>query len=384
LEQLERRELPSVVGSATDQLRETYGQIPLSFEANQGQTDPRVNFLARGSGYALFLTPDEAVLSLQQPAATSSAPGSESVPSEQDVLRLQLIGASTSSRVIGLDKQEATSNYFLGSDPSRWQSNIANVGRVEYQDVYPGIDLVYYGNQRQLEYDFLVGPGADAGRIQLAFQGAQSVEIDGQGKLVLHTGGGDVVEHAPVVYQDTAGGRQTIGGRYVLEGPGRVGFQVDTYDRSRPLTIDPVLSYSTYLGGSKGDYANGIAVDASRNAYVTGFTYSTNFPTTTEAFQTTNKANDQTVFVTKLDANGTALVYSTYLGGTGLSHGSGIAVDGSGNAYITGDTSATDFPTTTGAFLTTKKGTVNAFVTKLNASGTGLLYSTYLGGSVYY
>jgi hypothetical protein len=297
VERLEIRELldGNLIGLA-------YGQIPLSFEANQGQTAPQVNFMARGSGYGLFLTPTEAVLSLQK-----------------DVLNMKLIGGNPASPVIGLDQQGTVSNYFIGNDPSHWRTNVANYGKVEYQQVYPGINLVYYGSQQQLEYDFVVGPGANPGIIQLAFQGAQTLTLDSQGNLVLHTAGGDVVEHAPVVCQDETWGRQSISGRYLLEGPDRVGFQVGAYDPSVRLVIDPVLSYSTYLGGNSLDYCSGVAVDSTGDAYVTGYTTSNNFPTSPGTLQTTyGGGSNRDAFVAKLNPAGTALLFSTYLGGSAV------------------------------------------------------------------
>ena len=228
-------------------LAQAYGQLPLSFEANQGQTDPQVDFLSRGSGYALFLTPTEAVLSLQTP----TAPGATADQAAPDaVLSMQLVGASATPQVVGLDQLPGTSNYFIGNDPSQWHTDIPNYAQVEEQSVYPGVDLVYYGNQQQLEYNFTVAPGADPGVIRMAFTGAQSATLDAQGNLVLQTAGGPVVEQAPVLYQEAGGVRQAVSGQYVLEGNGQVGFAVGSYDPSQPLVIDPILSYSTYLGGS--------------------------------------------------------------------------------------------------------------------------------------
>jgi hypothetical protein len=356
VETLERREL--LDGNA---LGKAYGQIPLSFEANQGQTDPQVNFLARGSGYVLFLTPTQAVLSLQK-----------------DVVRMQLLGANASPNVAVLDRQATTSSYFVGDDPRQWRTNVANYGKVEYLGVYPGVDLVYYGNQQQLEYDFVVGPGANPSVIQLLFQGSQNVTLDLEGNLVMHTAGGDLVEHAPLVYQDATGGRQTVSGRYVRLGQDRVGFQVGAYDTSRQLVIDPVLSFSTLLGFGQVT-GTGIAVDASGSAYVTGYASSSDFPITPGAVQA-KSAGFQNTFVAKLNATGTALVYATYLGGSSSDGSTGIAVDSSGNAYITGVTHSNNFPTTLGAVQRTYTGTGDAFVAKLNATGTALLYSTYLGG----
>jgi hypothetical protein len=390
VEQLEDRTLLSNSAPTTAAFQAAYGQLPLAFETNQGQAAAQINFVARGAGYALSLMPTEAVLGLHKPASTP-APETPASPGERhsvslpvDVVQLQLVGANPAAPALGLDELITRSNYFLGNDPSRWRTNIPNYGRVEYQNVYPGINLVYYGNQDQLEYDFVVAPGTDPSTISFAVGGTQSITLDSQANLVLHAVSGDLVEQAPVLYQEFLGVRQAVSGRFVLEGHNQVGFQVGAYDPSRPLVIDPVLSYSTYLGGSSEDFGNAIAVDGSGNAYVTGQTSSTNFPTTAGAFQTTLQ-NLAVAFVTKLNATGTALVYSTYLGGNGISTygdgGYGIAVDSAGNAYVAGTTDSSNFPTTAGAFQTALKGNRDAFITKLAPSGNSLIYSTYLGGS---
>jgi len=363
---------------ANQQLLQAYGQTPLSFEANTGQTAAQVQYLTRGSGYALFLTSTGAVLSLEKGAAANA--GTPQASGTGVALAMNLVGANSDASVAGQDQLPGTSNYFIGNNPSQWHTNVANYGQVANQDVYPGVNLIYYGNQQQLEYDFVVAPGTDPGTIRLSFQGAKNISLDHQGNLVLHTASGNVLEHAPVVYQEVGGVRQAVAGKFVLQGHDEVGFQVGRYDASLPLTIDPVLIYSTYLGGNGNEIGHGIAVDSSGNAYVTGFTQSTNFPTTTGAFQTSN-AGGSDAFVTKLNATGTALIYSTYLGGTGNEVAYGIAVDGSGNAYVTGMTGSTNFPTTAGAYQTSLGGNDNAFVTKLNATGTSLIYSTYLGGT---
>jgi hypothetical protein len=353
----------------------SYGQLPLSFEANQGQADAQVNFMSRGTGYSLFLTPTQAVLDLSQGSGLSGQGAGD------EVLQMQLVGGNPAAQPVGLDQLPGISNYLIGTDPSQWHTNIPNYAQVEYQNLYPGINLVYHGNNQQhLEYDFVLAPGANPNSIQLLFQGAQGINLDPQGNLILHTSGGDTVEQAPVLYQDTGGIRQSVSGRYLLEGNGQVSFAVGAYDPTRPLVIDPTYSlvYSTYLGGSGNDSGYGIAVDSAGDAYVTGYTASTNFPTQS-AWQTANSGGKD-VFVTKLNAAGNGLLYSTYLGGSGDDVGYRIALDNSGNAYVTGDTTSTNFPTTAGAFQTTYAGNADAFVAKLNTTG-GLVYSTYLGGS---
>jgi hypothetical protein len=367
-------------------LSETYGKLPLHFEVNRGQTDERVKFLARGGRGSLFLTSTEAVLVFTKPEASAKGKLARVKPEKrekatQTVLRMRFVGANPEARVEGREELPGKANYFIGNDPTKWRTNVPTYAKVRYTNVYPGIDLIYYGNHGQLEYDFVVRPGADPDRILLAFKGADKLEVDAQGDLVLHTAVGVIRQRKPIIYQEVDDVRRAIAGGYTLKGEHRVGFRIAAYDVTRPLVIDPALFYSTYLGGSAGEVGGAIAVDASGNAYVTGTTGSINFPTTTGAFQTTLGGSID-AFVTKLDPTGAALVYSTYLGGSsGATEGSGIAVDTSGNAYVMGVTGSTNFPTTTGAFQTTSGGSIDAFVTKLNPTGAALVYSTYLGGS---
>lgn len=371
-----------VVDSAA--LREAYGKLPLGFEANVGQvSDSDVQFLSRGGGYNLYLSATSAQLVLSSANAPQSSNPAPTLNSA--VLNIELVGANGGVQLAGGDELQSKSNYFIGNNPSQWHTNVPNYGAVVYQDVYDGIDLKYYSNsQSQLEYDFVVQPGADAGRIGLAIEGASTLSVDEQGNLHLQTDLGDLVHHAPVAYQELDGARSIIPANFVLEG-NQFSFRVGAYDVARPLFIDPVLSYSTFLGGSDNDSATAVAVDSNGCAYVTGTTVSTNFPTTSGAFQTSLAAGND-VFVSKLNATGTGLVYSTYIGGTTNGIGTGaevaydVALDANGNAYVTGETDSTDFPVTSGAFDTSLTSThIAAFVVKLSANGTSLSYSTYLG-----
>lgn len=350
---------------------------------NQGQADSRVIFLARLSGYRLLLTSTEAVLSLGRRAEPTKSEQSGRARRLESTLRMRLLASNANPQVEGLDRLPGTTNYFLGSDPKRWRTTIPSYARIRFREVYPGVDLVYHGAGRQLEYDFVLAPGADPGTIRLAFEGASKIGVDGRGDLALSTGGGDMVMRKPVVWQETKGGKKEIPGRYAINSSNEVAFEVSGYDASAPLVIDPVLIYSTSLGNGVATAGHGIAVDSDGNAYATGETVSTNFPITQGAFQRTLRggtSDEGDVFVAKLNAAGTALVYSTYLGGTGADAGTGIAVDAAGNAYVTGVTVSTDFPATAGAFQTASGGAVSAFIAKLNATGTALVYSTYLGG----
>jgi len=295
--------------------------------------------------------------------------------------------------VTGLDELPGKSNYFIGNDPKKWRTNVPTYARVKYHGVYPGVDVIFYGNQEQLEYDLVVAPGADPSVIALHVaaglpRDASSTDgglkpplrIAPNGELVVRIDGGEVRMYRPLMYQESTGGRREISGSYILKGACDVAFKLGAYDHSRALVIDPVLAYSTYLGGSSVDYGYGIAVDTFGSAYVTGETSSGNFPTTAGAFQTT-PAGTSNAFVAKLNPSGSALVYSTYLGGSDSDFGFGISVDSSGHAYVTGLTVSANFPTTAGAFQTSPSGELNAFITKLNPSGSALVYSTYLGGS---
>ena len=408
-------------------VQSAYGHLPLSFEANHGQWDPSVQFVTRGSGHQLFLRPTDAVLALRTGEAKSEGRGgdihqdqlsSSPPPTLQSMVRMRFAGANPQAEMVGLEKLPGIVNYILGEDPSKWRTNIPTYQKVEYTNVYPGIDLVYYGHQGQLEYDFIVAPGADPTQITLAFEGVKTIDVDEHGDLVLtvpqlstNATSGDASTlrlQKPVVYQkDEHGKKHLLVGTYVflvsdptssrpasavLDGSGtnhilslapHVAFQVASYDTSKPLIIDPVLSWATYLGGTGLDRGTGIAVDAAGNAYVSGYTYSSGFPGTAGSLIQSTHGGNQDVFVAKLNAAGTALVYSTYLGGIGDDEGHGIAVDQAGQAYVTGrtNTSGSGFPGTAGSLIqSTYGGNSDAFVTKLNAAGTALVYSTYLGG----
>jgi Beta-propeller repeat len=385
-------------------VREAYGKLPLSFERNRGQVDPSVKFLSRGRGYTLFLTGDEAVFSMSGagralttegteyhggkaqngkilPVSTASVPtgfGKGATPlTDTAVLRMKLHGADASAVVTGEDELPGKSNYFLGNDPKQWHSGVPTYAKVKYEGVYPGVDLVYYGNQRQLEYDFIVAPGADPHRIQFDVRGAKTIKRDRAGDLVLSMTGGEVRWHKPVAYQEDGGKRQEIAAQYVVKGK-QVAFEIGAYDRGKKLFIDP-LAYSTFLGGSDTDFAMGITRDSSGNVYVVGYTKSTDFPLV-NAFQS-RKRSGKDAFITKINSSGSALVYSTYLGGGHDDIGNSIAVDSLGNAYVAGSTKSSNFPTAN-PLQASNAGGMDAFLTKLDSTGASLIYSTYLGGSL--
>jgi hypothetical protein len=432
-----------------------YGTLPLSFEANQGQSDTQVKFLSRGNGYSLFLTPTEAVIALQSPSGNGESGkrgigerGKEEGGNLQStihnpqstVLRLQLVGANPYAAVSGVDELPGRVNYIAGQDQTKWHTNIPTYAKVHYESVYPGVDLLYYGNaQRRLEYDFHVAPGADPTAIRLKFEGVDTLEVDAAGDLVLRTAGGELRQQRPRIYQEVAGVQQTVAGGYVIKGAREVAFHAGRYDASRPLIIDPEIVYSTYLGGSGNEWSpdadsgNDITLDASGNIYVVGATNSLG-------------RWDSDVLVRKFDPSGSTLLYETYLDSNGTDDvGYGIAVDAAGNAYVTGHfgdpwltsglgvvvaklspagvplyqttfgasstsgwsrdvgtriavdaagnayvvgttfaplTGEQPFPTTEGAFQPSHDGEADAFVVKLNPSG-GFVYSTLLGGADY-
>jgi len=362
-------------GSQRARLDSAYGRLPLAFEPNVGQADPRARFLARGAGYTLALTRNAAVLSL----AGSAGRGTKSGPAQ---LSIGFAGASGHPISSGQRALPGRINYLVGSDRARWRTDVPTYSRVGYRNLWPGIGATFYGNQGRLEYDLTVAPGADPGRIALTFGGASSVRVERGGGLRLSLPGGVVRQLQPRAYQVVGGGRRTVASRYVVRG-GRVGVALGSYDHRLAVVIDPVLIYSTYLGGSGSDQGFGIAVDTAGAAYITGSTSSTNFPTassTTSPFQGSNGGSTD-AFVTKLNPSGSGLVYSTYLGGSGADSGNAIAVDLSGNAYVAGATASANFPTAHPFQGSNGGGANDAFVAKLNPNGDGLVYSTYLGGS---
>jgi len=369
--------------TARARLVESYGHLPLSFEVNRGQAPAQVDYLARGAGYALFLTQDGATLVLggsqsAQDAAHQAAPGRD-----RSALAMHLAGANPGASVEGVEKLPGEANYFLGNNPKLWWTHIPTFGRVAYHSVYPGVDLVYYGHSGQLEYDFVVAPGADLSRIKLALDAKP--HLTGKGDLALAMGQSEVRFQKPVIYQtEPDGSRHYLDGGYRIASASaresRVSFRVPAYDRSRPLVIDPTFTYSTYLGGTGTDSALGIAVDSAGDVYVTGQTSSTDFPVK-DPEQGSNGGGTADAFVTEISSDGLSILYSTYLGGSGNDVGAALAIDATGSAYITGNTDSTDFPVTSGAKQATNGGLIDAFVTKLNAGGASLGYSTYSGGS---
>src|SRR6266850_625936 len=365
--------------AAMSRVREHYGRLPLAFEANRGQTDSLVKFLARGSGYTLFLTSDEAVLSLAATRTRTTAAATADSLAEGAVVRLRLVGGSA-TQFAALEELPGRVNYFVGFDPAGWRTNVPAYAKVVARDVYPGVDLVYYGNQGKLEYDFNIAPGADPSGITLRFEGADEVVLDDEGALIVRVAGRQLRQARPRIYQDIDAKRQEIPGRYVLREQNSVGFELGSYDATRSLVIDPTLIYSTYLGGSGTDAAFGIAVDGAGSAYATGETTSVDFPSNPGSFDTTPNGGYD-VFVTKLNATGSAVMYSTYLGGNLDDYGLAIAVGTFGDAYVTGETRSTNFPATPGAADTTFNGSFgDAFVARLDPTGATLVYSTALGG----
>ncbi len=369
--------------SETDSLRRTLARLPLAFEANRGQTDSRVRYLSRGPGYTLFLTGDEAVLRLRKVDASDQAAQAAAT------VRMRLQGANRKPVVEPEAPLPGRTHYYLGNNPASWRSDVERYARVRYESVYPGVDLVYYGREGELEYDYIVQPGADPGQIRLQIEGAEGAALDAEGNLLLRTPAGVLRQQRPFVYQEIDGAQQQVAGRYLLAEapPGQevgISFALGSYDRSRPLVIDPVLSYSTYLGGSGADLGTDIEVDAEGYIYVTGRTASVNFPVANPLQGYgggTTTSNDGTdTFVSKLTPAGDALVFSTYLGGSGLDLANGLSLDPDRGVYIAGQTSSYNFPTQTGVQPTYGGGTYDAFLTKLDSAGL-LVFSTYLGGA---
>ena len=373
----------------TRQVQANYGQLPLAFEANKGQTDPRVKFVSSGTGYSVFLTsggmvlslrPQESVFPVVLNGASKAQPTSNKVAGNtpDTTMIFTLVGAASNPKAVGEEPLPTKVNYFIGRDPKTWQTNVQTYAKVRYQNVYPGIDLLYYGNNRQVEYDFVVAPGSDPNKIQFSVTGADSLNVDVAGNLVLTKGTNQLHFQTPAIYQVVNGARRKVPGNYSLKDSTHVGFTVAQHDNSKTLVIDPVLVYSTFLGGRSYDNGNAITVDTIGNAYVTGTTTSPDFPLATLG---TLNPTQQRMFVVKLDVSGSTLLYADYFGGTsGNDSPSSIAVDSSGSAYVAGRTSSSDF-SIFNAYQSTLAGYQNAFLTKFSADGSSLVYSTYLGGS---
>jgi hypothetical protein len=443
---------PALSAEQRGRVRASLGTLPLAFEANQGQTDPQVKYMARGNGYTVFLTANDTVFAMSSQTSPSHLSGKHGLSAASRTtartakqtaaaIYMRPVGGNSHPQIAAGSELPGVTNYYIGGDPSKWQAGVKHYAGVTYRDVYRGVNLAFHGEQRQLEFDFIVAAGANPAPINLGFSGARKIATDGSGNLLLSSAAGDVVMHKPVAYQERNGKRQSVAAEFVQESNNVVGFALGPYDRSRELVIDPALSYSTYLGGSDEDEAFGIAVDASGNAYIAGQTNSPSFPAHTGTVSTAGLFD---AFVSKLDASGSSIVFTTLIGGssddsalgvavnstgtyvvgntksnnfpstvqigpggllqqdafvakldnttgiaqyitriggTGTESANGIAVDASGNAYIGGETNSTDFPTTASPIQNANAGAGDGFVAKLNSTGTALSYSTYLGGS---
>jgi hypothetical protein len=366
-----------------------YGRLPLGFEENRGQADPRVRFLSHGHGYRVFVATTETVLILQRPKGDDGSAENRHSDARaasgptQTAVTMRLVGANADAPSGGLEELPGKVNYFIGNDPTRWRTDVPTYARVMTRNVYPGIDIIHRGHQRELEYDFVVAPGADPADIRVSFSGIQKMHLDSNGDLVLATDAGEMRQHTPYLYQDRGGVRDAVAGGYVLKGDHEIGFTVGPYDAALPLVLDPVLAYSSYLGGTTNDEARAIAVDAGGNAYIAGVTSSSSTTTFPRTGGIPTVVGGLDAFVSKLNAAGDSLVYSTFIGHSQSESAEAVAVDDNGHAYVAGYTRSPGFPTTPGGYqLSINTGNYSAFVTRLNADGNGLVYSTFLGGNI--
>jgi len=378
--------VPSIFGrsssSSKPDAQALLGQLPLIFEPNQGQADPRVKFVSRGPGYSLYLDPAGATLAMQ---TALPAPSRKRAERKVQSVRMTLVGATPAPAVAGNDPLPGRSNYFIGSDPQNWHTGIPQFAGVHYQSVYPGIDLVFYGSQGELEYDFKVAPGADPSQAELQFDGPSKLELS-SGDLILKGTGADVRLQAPRVYQSAGGQQQLVEGRFVLRSANRVGFEIGAYDRTRELVIDPTVSYSTYFGGANGATSSpSIAVNGNGNIYLAGSTTASDLPlSATTPFQSTlGGSGAQNVFIAELNPTlgASGLLAMTYLGGSGTDTSVGLAVDDGGNAYVAGTTTSSNFPTINAFQSAPLTAATHVFVSVLNPTFSSLNYSTYLSGN---
>jgi len=375
-------------------LVKTYGNLPLYFIENRGQADGKVSFYERGAGHATFFTGDGVVLALSKKESKTYKPSftedilglktEDFAKTTTEALSLSFVGANKEARITADDKKTGHVNYFIGNDKTKWRSNIPTYGAVTYEDVYKNIDIRFYGNNKNMEHDVIVKPGGDISNVKFAYKGIKGLKVTEGGDLEVALKKGKIIEQRPVIYQEIGGRRVAVEGSYRIlkrgDGAFEYGFDVASYDHSKKIVIDPVLVYSTYLGGSGADFGSNIAVDSLGAAYITGSTDSADFPLM-NPIQAANGGGLYDVFVTKINPAGTALVYSTYLGGTGNDQGFGIDVDGTGSVYVTGQTDSTNFPLMNPVQFFFGGGFSDAFVTKINPTGTAFVYSTYLGGT---
>ncbi len=389
--------MPLVVGDApsVEQARKQYGAMPLYFTENQGQWDDRIKFRANAGRATMWFGADGAYYQFNRIVESAdSDPASDLDESiallntqsdsiEVLMIKANFVGAKSNPEMVGVDMTDYKVNYFIGNDESKWRTDVPNYTAVRYMEIYSGIDLKYYGNNKQMEYDFIVSPGADFTQIEIQYEGAESVSVSNEGELIVTTKWGEVVEQRPVVYQLQNDRRIPVEGAYKLHGDRSFGFELSDYNHDLPVVIDPVLSYSTFLGGDGDEVGYAIEVDASGAAYIGGFTTSTDFPTLNE-FQG-SLSGAEAMFITKLSSSGNSLIYSTYLGpviseitSTGLA--GDLVVDASGAVYVTGTTLSPSFPMMNPFQGTHQGGTSDGFVSKLSATGNSLVYSTYLGG----
>jgi Beta-propeller repeat len=399
-------------GSSRDnsQWAEAYGKLPMSFEENRGQTAREVRYVSHGGKYDLFLTSQEAVVALRPSGhldfsprhrfatlrAIREARRNARQADRTTVLRLELEGANPQTQIAGTDPLPGKVNYFTGNDPKKWHTDVPTYAKVKYTGVYPGIDLIFYGNPHSLEYDFMVAPGANPRAVALNVRGARHLRINSRGDVIVSVPDGEVELQKPVIYQQVKGERREVPGRYVITGNHRITFSVPNYDRREPLILDPVLNYSTYVGGTSNDNATGIALDSSGDAFIAGISSSTNFPTTANAFMPQPLASNVSpafaAFVAELNPAGNTLLYSSYIAGSTPGEVAfGVAADPTGKAvYVTGQTFSADFPTnsTIAGFKTgANAGAVNgtSFLVKLDptqATGANsFVYSTFIGGT---
>jgi IPT/TIG domain/Beta-propeller repeat len=377
--------------------RQGFADLPMQFEENRGQADPSVRFISRGSGYTLFLTANEAivVLSRQEPTTEERMErsprrrrGSAPNAMQTSVVKMKLLGANSVSQTTGTNQLVGSVNYLIGQEAKNWHTGIPTYSAVQYSEIYPGTNLVYYGNGGQLEYDFVLTPGADPRHVALSFEGTKRAVIDRAGNLAMDTEAGKLTLLKPSIYQTIAGEKKPIRGAYVLRQDRTIGVEVGKYDASKSLVIDPVLAYSSILGGSASEFANGVVADFDGNVYLAGATTSIDFSTTDNSISTASSGHCL-AFVTKLDPAGTTALYSTYLGGTAGDNACysgdyalGLAVDGQGHAYVVGPTVSQNFPVTSNAFQSVlgAGASSNGFLAKLSTDGRSLQYSTYLGG----